>query len=164
MADEYMAYESFEVSAEDVSSIAGLRPRIDGNHTYQSTLLPISMLNGADSDEQPPLGNRFRLLVIEGGKNGCRLFADLSCGTDLYVVGTTVVLNIVFDCSEDVQLRKDQAEALAKWAAHVAYDFAALSLRQLSANNPVIKDVDLPIQPFVSTIDTYLQESAEDSS
>lgn len=146
----------FTVEREDLLSIADLRPRIDGNHTYQSSLIPLVALRDNEEDELPAPGKNFRLLVIWAEGHGCRIFADLSCTTESYITGTTIILDIAFDNDEAVTLTEEQAKALAKWAAHVAYDFAALSLRQLCANNPITKDLDLPIAPFEPQIDVLI--------
>lgn len=153
--------DEFQVTASELSSISELRPRIDGNNTLQSSLIPISMLDQSAESEVPQEGNRFRILTMSNGTNGCKVFADLSSVTDGYVAGTTIGLEIVFDSTRDKNLEPQQAEAIAKWATHVAYDFAALSLRQICANNPIVKELDLPLHPIVPKIDIYLDDSDE---
>lgn len=146
----------FTVVREDLFPIADLSPRIDGNHTYQSSLVPLFALEKDEEGELPTPGKNFRLLVVWTKGYGCRIFADLNCVTTNYIAGTTIVLDVEFDNDEVVDLNSEQAKALAKWASHVAYDFAALSLRQLSANNPITKELDLPISPFEPQIDVLI--------
>lgn len=155
MSEQQNFHASLKVEREDLLPIADLRPRIDGNHTHQSSLMPLSVLND-DEDGLPTPGKNFRLLVLWTEDFGCRIFADLSCITETYLTGTTIILHIKFDNDEVVALSEAQAKALAKWAAHIAYDFAALSLRQLCANNPITKDIDLPITPLEPEIDVVV--------
>ncbi len=152
------AEEEFAVSSDSLKSILGLAPRINGTHTIQSTLVPISFLNVEEEDRVEP-GPYFRLLVAGDPEGSCNVFADLSYNTDRTIISTAIALVVEFDNPERKGIQtEDEGQALGEWITHVAYDIAASTLRQLVTNNTATSDLELPLLPLKPSIQVHIKD------
>ena len=157
------AADDFNLTPTDISPIIGHAPRINGNHTVQASMVPLSFLDLKEDDKREP-GPYFRLLVIGDREGSSQIFADLSFTTDLVFASSTICLQVEFDGVEEKGIETEaQGRALALWATHVAYDFAALVIRQLVSNHPTINDIDLPIKPLTPEIQVRIKSTEANS-
>lgn len=156
--------EEFTLSAGDVRPILGLAPRINGNHTVQSSMVPVSFLPLEEDEKREP-GAYFSLLVVGGMKGPSGIVADLSYNTEKVFAASVIFLEIEFDGPDGVGIKnEEEGRALGKWATHVAYDFAALALRQLVANNQTTIELDLPLAPLEPEIEVRIRTEEVDGS
>lgn len=149
--------EVFAVTPDELKPVLALAPRINGTHTVQSTMVPISFLNAEEKDRREP-GPHFRLLVIGEPTGPSSVFADLSYDTDTTLISTAIALLVEFDNPERKGIQtEEEGQALGGWITHVAYDIAALTLRQLVTNNPATTDLELPLPPVKPSIQVHIK-------
>ncbi|GFK19212.1 hypothetical protein [Corynebacterium glutamicum] len=140
-------YEYAEIDPKETECIADLRPRIDGNHTMRSAFSRLT-----PSDEEEPIDNQdlhFGMFIFENDEDSqVRVVADLNVVVDSVLVGVSIYILIELDGVKNKPITEEQATALGKWVTHAAYDFAALNMRLMVANNPIIEKLEIPLKPI----------------
>lgn len=97
------------------------------------------------SDEEEPINNQdldFGMFIFENDDDSqVRVVADLNVVVDSVLVGVSVYILIELYGAKNRPITEDQATALGTWVRHAAYDFAALNMRLLVANSPIIESL-----------------------